>query len=105
VDPLEAVTADHQGLAAACAHELFPVRLWPTGDGQVRQAADVVHGDAVRGPAELASARLEPTDQLLVRVDGPGRDGVGQDRRLLPLQGDGAEPCEQWLPALSTTTA
>jgi hypothetical protein len=50
--------------------------------------ADVMHLDAGRSPAELASSLGEPSDQLLVRVDGPGVQAV----RLAAVLGDNSAP-------------
>jgi hypothetical protein len=49
--------------------------------------------------AELTSASQQPGDQLPVGVDGPGVLAVGEDRVLLPLERNAAEPCDQWFPA------
>src|ERR1700741_2366793 len=101
VDQVVAVAADHEGLAADLGHGPGPFGLRLAGLVEVGELADVMHLDAVRSPAELASSLGEPSDQLLVRVEGPGAQAVGEDRRLLPFERDAAEPCDQWFPALA----
>src|SRR5712691_8793034 len=95
VDQVMAAAADHEGLAADRGHDLGPSGLRLAGLAEVGQRPDVVNLDTVRSPAELASAFQQPGDQLPVRVDGPGVLAVGEDRSLLPLERDTAEPCDQ----------
>ena len=99
VDGIVAVAADHQGFAAPLSHDLRPFGLSSTGFGECGQRSNVVHRDAVGSLAELAPARLEPTDQFLVRVDRPGRDAVGENRAFVPLERYAAESGDQWVPA------
>src|SRR5215471_5735744 len=102
VDQVVAVAADHEGLAADLSHELGPFGLRLAGPVEDGQRADVVNRDVVRSLAELASSPEQPGDQLPVGVDGPGVLAVGEDRVLLPLERNAAEPGDQRLlaPAL-----
>ena len=64
---------------------LHPFGLfWLSGLVEVCELADLVHLHLVRVPADLASSRQEPVDQLLARNGGRDRFAVGQDRVLLP---------------------
>lgn len=47
------------------AGDVRPIGLGMSGPGEVGKLADVVDVDIARSPADLASPRLEPTDQLL----------------------------------------
>lgn len=91
-------TADHEGLASPSCHLFRPRGLWLSRSVQVRQAANVVHRDAVGVAADLASVRQQPGDQLLVANDARNQDAVGDDRVFLPSEWDTAEPRDQWLP-------
>ena len=92
-----AVAAGHEGLAATLGHDLCPVGWLLAKPVEMGEFADMVHFDVVRLPAELASARQEPSDQLLGWVDRPGHEAVGEDRLLLPLEGNTSEPGHQGL--------
>ncbi len=95
--------ADYEGLSSPPGHELRPLRPWSSGGCEVGELADLVNAD--RGPllAEFAAARAEPGDQLLAFATGRAGDcvAVGEDRFLLPPQRNAAEPCHQWLPAVT----
>src|SRR5947208_11393123 len=101
MDVFVAVVADHQGLAAPFHHLLYPYGLVCTGLDEVGKLVDVMHLDAIRSPAQLASSLQQPLDQLLVGVERPVWLTVDDDRRFLPLEGDPAEPCDQWVPAVA----
>jgi hypothetical protein len=97
VDAVVAVAADHQGFAAAFSHELRPEGLWLAGPVEIGKGADVVNLNVVRPLTELAASRLEPSDQLFVGMQRPGRDTVGEHRRLVSLEWNTAEPGDQWV--------
>jgi hypothetical protein len=93
--------ADHPGLAAPFHHLLYPYGLVRTGLDEVGELVDVMHLDAIRSPAQLASSLQQPLDQLLVGVERSVWLTVDDDRCLLPFEGDPAEPCDQRLPAVA----
>ena len=71
MDVLVAFVRDYEGLAAPFHHLLDPYGLVHTGLGEVGELADVMHFDAIRSPAQLASSRQQPLDQLFVGVERP----------------------------------
>ncbi|GAA2957110.1 hypothetical protein GCM10020227_25320 [Streptomyces flavovirens] len=67
---------------------------------EVGESADVVHLHVALASADLAGIRQEPRDEFLLRIVHPDRLTIGEFRRSLPLEGNSAEPCHQWLPVL-----
>src|SRR6266508_3381476 len=96
--------ADHEGLAPPVRHGLGPLGLQRPGYAEVCELADVVDLDLARLLADLADAREEPVDQLLVRIVDPDRLAVDDRRRSLPVERYAAEPCDQWLSAVAFDT-
>lgn len=93
--------ADHEGLAPLACHELRPFRRWPPRVGELSEFADMVDFDLADARAHLAPSRQEPIDQLLVTDGDRGWFAVGEDRGLLPLERNAAEPCGQRFPAVA----
>ena len=83
-----AVPADHKGLSAGLGHDCGPGGLRLSGPLEVGEPANVVHLDVACSLAELTSSLQQSVDQLPVGIDGAGGPAVGEDRVLLPLQGD-----------------
>lgn len=67
---------------------------------EVGESADVVHLHVALASADLASIRQESRDEFLLRIVHPDWLTISEFRRSLPLEGNPAEPCHQWLPAL-----
>ena len=101
MDVSVAAVADHQGLTTPFHHRLYPYGLVRTGLDEVGELVDVMHLDAIRLPAELASPLQQPFDQLLVGIERSVRLTVDDDRCLLPFERDPAEPGDQWVPAVA----
>ncbi|MCW8098930.1 hypothetical protein OOZ58_20460 [Streptomyces tauricus] len=67
---------------------------------EVGESADVVHLHVAFASTDLAGIRQESRDEFLLRIVHPDRLTIGKFRRSLPLEGNPAEPCHQWLPVL-----
>lgn len=77
-------SADHKGFAALGRHDPYPFRWWVPGPFEIGQLADVMDFHIrIRLLTQLTSARLEPLDQLLRRIDGDGGRTVQQGRSPL----------------------
>src|SRR2546421_3237478 len=95
--------ADHQGLALAHGHRVFP--LWPFRTSrliEIGEFADVVDLQSLASLADLALPGQEPVNQLV--SPGSGHDGlaVADDSFALSLERDPAEAGNQWLLPLFT---
>jgi hypothetical protein len=98
--------ADHEGLASPLGHDLHPFGLGlPGPDGEVGERTDLVHAHLVRLPAEFASSRQEPTDQLLGAGGGSGWFTIFEDRVPLPYGWDTTERPDRRFAVLTAVDA
>lgn len=67
---------------------------------EVGESSDMVHLHVALASADLAGIRQESRDEFLLWIVHPDRLTIGGFRRSLPLEGNPAEPCHQWLPVL-----
>jgi hypothetical protein len=95
VDPVVADGADDERLAPHFRHKGGPGGLARSRLPERFEAGDLVDCHRGAGLAQLAFPPAEPSDQLLARVGGLGRDGVTDDRPPVPFQDDPAESCRQ----------
>jgi hypothetical protein len=95
VDVVVARRADHEGFAPPFCHEPGPGWLAVSGACEVGEPGDVVHLHLAAVLAQLAPVPQEPGNDFLAGVNAPAGSAVGDDRGLLPFEGDAAEPCDQ----------